>query len=174
MLTIRALLFGTLILGPVGSLGAQVKLNDLEMAHVAVTADAIDIDYAKLVLRHSKNSTVREFAETMIRDHIAVTAQVVALAKKLNVQAKDNAFSQQLVANSVAIKEKLGHLRGAELDRFYAQNELGYHKAVNSAVADQFIPNIQNAEVKKAFVGALALFRGHELHAETMVAKLGK
>ena len=80
MLTIRALLFGTLILGPVGSLGAQVKLNDLEMAHVAVTADAIDIDYAKLVLRHSKNSTVREFAETMIRDHIAVTAQVVALS----------------------------------------------------------------------------------------------
>ncbi|MDP1861742.1 MAG: DUF4142 domain-containing protein [Gemmatimonadaceae bacterium] len=174
MLTIRALLLGTLVLASSDSLGAQAKLNDLEMAHVAVTADAIDIEYAKLVLRQSKNSAVREFAETMIRDHTAVTAQVVALARKLNVQAQDNAFSQQLVTNSVVIKEKLGRLRGVELDRFYAQNELGYHKAVNSAVADQFIPNIQNAEVKKAFVGALALFRGHELHAETMVAKLGK
>lgn len=120
MLTIRPLLLGTLVLASTGPLGAQAKLNDLEMAHVAVTADAIDIDYATLVLRHSKNSTVREFAQAMIRDHTAVTAQVVALARKLNVQAKDNAFSQQLVANSVAIKEKLGRLRGAELDRFYA------------------------------------------------------
>ncbi len=156
------------------TLRAQAKLNDLEMAHVAVTADAIDIAYARIALQQSKNAAVRTFAETMIRDHEAVSGQVVALAKKLNVQAQDNDFSRTLVTNSGPITATLKKLRGAEFDRYYAANELGYHQAVNGAVANQFIPNIQNAEVKAAFEGALVIFRGHEHHAEMMVASLKK
>lgn len=170
----RTLVLSTLMAVAVGTLQAQAKLNDLEMAHVAVTADALDIDYARLVLLHSTNSSVRTFAETMIRDHEAVTAQVVALATRLNVQAQDNALSRQLVADAAPIKAQLTRLRGVALDRFYASNELRYHHAVNTLVGTQFIPAIQNAEVKAAFEGALVIFRSHETHAEMMVAGLGK
>ena len=55
-------------------------LNDLQMAHVAVTASNIDIAYAHLALAFSETPEIREFAETMIRDHSAVNAQVFALA----------------------------------------------------------------------------------------------
>ncbi len=174
MLVFRTLALSAVLVGSAPELQAQAPLNDLEMAHVAVTADAIDIAYAKLVLQHSKNATVREFAETMIRDHTAVSAQVVALAKRLNVTAQDNAFSQTLVTNAKAIKEQLTSLRGAALDRFYAKNELAYHQAVNGAVSTQFIPNIKNADVKKAFEGALVIFRAHEQHAQMMVTSLEK
>jgi putative membrane protein len=174
MHTLRTLFLSSLVAVSATTLSAQARLNDLEMAHVAVTADALDIDYARLVLLHTKNAEVRTFAETMIRDHTAVTEQVVALAKRLNVQAQDNAVSRQLVTNSAPIKAQLRALRGAALDNYYAANELGYHKAVNALVANDFIPNIQNAEVKTAFEGALAIFRGHEHHAETMVAALKK
>jgi adenosylmethionine-8-amino-7-oxononanoate aminotransferase len=86
-----------LLLGAIGSaIGrpavAQADLNDLEMAHVAVVASNIDIRYAHLALALSENQAVREFAETMIRDHSAVNAQVAALAKRLNVTARDNPF----------------------------------------------------------------------------------
>ncbi len=47
-------------------------LNDLEIAHVAYTADLIDIRYAHLALSKSKNPAVHAFAQTMIRDHSAV------------------------------------------------------------------------------------------------------
>ena len=170
----RALLISTLFLTSGVTVGAQAKLNDLEMAHVAVTADAIDIAYARIALARSRTPAIRTFAETMIRDHEAVTGQVVALAKKLNVEAQDNDFSRTLVTNSGPITANLKKLRGAEFDKFYAQNELAYHRAVNGAVANQFIPNIQNAEVKAAFEGALVIFRGHEQHAEMMVAGLKK
>ncbi len=170
----RALLIISLSLGFASPLAAQAKLNDLEMAHVAITADVIDIEYAKLVMVHSKNPIIREFAETMIRDHTAVSGQVVALAKRLHVEAKDNAFSQTLIANSLPIKARLRTLRGAALDKFYAQNELSYHRAVNGAVAETFIPNIQNPDVKQAFEGALVIFRGHEKHAEMMVSTIVK
>lgn len=148
-------------------------LSDLEMAHVAVTASNIDIQYAHLALALSENPVVREFAETMIRDHGGVNGQVVALAKKLNVQAQDNPLSQQLLKDAERIKDELSRLRGAEFDRAYAENELRYHRVVNGVVADAFIPNVENAEVKKAFEGALVIFLGHERHAERMVRRVG-
>lgn len=151
---------------------AQTRLNDVEMAHVAVTASNIDIEYAHLALALSNNPAIREFAETMIRDHSAVNGQVVALAKKLNVTAQDNAMSQKLLQDSKAIKDELSRLRGAAFDAYYARNELAYHRAVNGLVADTFLPNIMNAEVKRAFAGALAIFRGHEQHAEQMVGRV--
>ena len=41
---------------------SPADLNDLEIAHVAYTADNIDIRYAHLALAISKNPAVREFA----------------------------------------------------------------------------------------------------------------
>lgn len=154
-------------------LSAQADLNDLEMAHVAVTASTIDIAYAHLALALSENEEVRGFAETMIRDHTAVTGQVVALARKLKVQAQDNPMSRQLQADARRVRDRLSRLRGAEFDRAYAENELGYHQTVNGVVADAFIPNIENGEVKSAFWGALVIFLEHERHAERMVAQVG-
>ncbi|MEZ4585396.1 MAG: DUF4142 domain-containing protein [Gemmatimonadales bacterium] len=159
--------------GVAAPLSGQTKLNDLEMAHVAVTASNIDIAYAHLALAFSTNEAIRNFAETMVRDHSAVNGQVVALAKKLGVTARDNPMSRQLVADATATKDRLATLRGAAFDRAYVENELAYHRAVNAAVADQFIPAIQNAEVKAAFQAALGIFRQHERHAGELAKSLG-
>lgn len=159
--------------GVPNALQGQAELDDLEMAHVAVTASDIDIAYAHLALALSENTEVRRFAEVMIRDHSAVNGQVVALAERLGVQAMDNPMSRQLIADSRRIKDEMSRLRGADFDRFYAENELAYHRTVNGAVADVFIPNIENAEVKAAFQQALAVFRGHERHAEEVVRRVG-
>lgn len=171
--THRALLGAALLLAaPTAPLAGQADLNDLEMAHVAVTASNIDIAYAHLALAFSENAEVRRFAETMIQDHTAVNQQVAALAKKLGVQAEDNDMSRKLLADARATRDELSRLRGAAFDRAYAENELAYHRTVNGVVADAFIPNLENAEVKQAFAGALAVFRGHERHAETLVEGL--
>lgn len=166
---VRFLFVALLALFAAPAASAQQGLNDLEMAHAAVTANDTDIAYAHLALALSENPTVRRFAQTMIQDHTAVNEAVAALAKKLNVQAQDNAFSRQLAENAERVKDELSRRRGAEFDRFYAENELTYHRTVNGVVEDVFIPQIQNAEVKKAFRQALAVFRGHERHAEQML-----
>lgn len=155
-----------------GRASAQADLNDLEMAHVAVTASNIDIAYAHLALAFSDNPEIRAFAETMIRDHTAVNGAVADLAKRLDVQAQDNDMSRSLLRDAERIKGEMSTLRGAEFDRYYAENELGYHKTVNGVVEELFIPNIENREVREAFAQALAIFRGHEGHAERMVAAL--
>ena len=148
-------------------------LNDLEMAHVAVTANDTDIRYAHLALALSENPDIRQFAETMIRDHSAVNQGVAALARKLGVTAQDNQVSRDLAANADKITDELSRLRGEEFDRRYAANEADYHRSVNTLVAETFIPNIENPEVKKAFQGALEIFLVHQQHAEELDRELG-
>ncbi len=151
---------------------SPAELNDLEIAHVAYVADNIDIRYAHLALAISKNPEVREFANTMIRDHEAVNEQALALLKKLNAQPQDNFLSKSLQINAEKLIDEMSKLRGDEFDKRYAANELAYHKAVNDLVENAFIPNIENAEVKALFEAGLQIFKAHEGHATMMVGKL--
>ena len=56
----------------------NTKLSDPEIASVAVTANQIDIDAAKLAKEKSKDQDIIKFAETMMNDHQAVINQAVA------------------------------------------------------------------------------------------------
>ena len=172
MKTIRALGGAVLALALAMPVSGQADLSDVEMAHVAVTASNIDIAYAHLALALSESPSIRQFAETMIRDHSAVNEQVFALAERLGVEAQPNAVSRQLLEEAERTKDRLSRLRGAAFDRAYAENELSYHEFVNGVVEDAFIPNIENAEVKAAFQGALQIFKGHERHAARVVREL--
>jgi putative membrane protein len=153
---------------------AQADLTDPQMAHVAVTASNIDIEYAHLALAFSQNESVREFAQTMIRDHSAVNEQVFELAQRLGVTAQDNPLSRQLIEQSKQVKDRLSRLRGGEFDRAYVENEAQYHQTVNGVVADGFIPNADNGEVKQAFQAALQIFRAHQEHAESLVQSVAR
>ena len=147
-------------------------LNDLQLAHVAYTADNIDIRYAHLALAISKNPAVREFANTMIRDHEAVNEQALALLKKLKVQPQDNFLSKFLAKRADKLVDEMSKLRGNKFDQRYAANELAYHKEVNGLMRKSFIPNIENGEVKALFKAGLKIFEVHEGHAAMMVKKL--
>jgi len=152
---------------------SPTDLNDLEIAHVAYTADLSDIRYAHLALGISTNPAVHEFAQTMIRDHSAVNDKALALVTKLKVAPQDNFLSKQLSEQADQVVKELSQLSGAEFDRRYAENELAYHKSVNGLVESTFIPNIENPEVKALFEEALVIFKGHEKHAEKMVIEVG-
>lgn len=147
-------------------------LSDVEMAHIAYTADNIDIRYAHLALALSDNPEIHEFANTMIRDHTAVNEAALGLLNKLGAEAKDNFFSQTLNENAEKIIDDFSKLRGAEFDAAYAANELAYHKAVNDLVENTMIPNIDNDEVRALFKQGLEIFKAHEKHAEMMVEAL--
>ena len=144
-------------------------LNDLEIAHVAYTADNIDIKYAHLALALSDSPEIHQFAKTMIRDHTAVNEKALALLQKLGASPQDNFLSQSLTEQSKQIIAEMIVLEGDAFDRYYATNELKYHQAVNNLVENAFLPNIENEEVKALFEQGLAIFKLHEAHAENMV-----
>ena len=174
---IKKFLAAALATVALASFNAQAEspadLNDLEIAHVAYTANLVDIRYAHLALAKSKSPEIHRFAKTMIRDHSLVNDLALALVKKLDVAPKDNFLSRQMNVQADQLIKKMSALSGTAFDRFYANNEHRYHVAVNTLVGKTFIPNIENAEVKALFEQALAIFTAHEKHAEMMVTALG-
>lgn len=151
---------------------AEEAMNDLEIAHTAHTAGGLDIRYAHLALAISENEAVRDFAQTMIRDHSAVNDAAGALIAELKVTPQDNALSQALVKGAAEKRAELMALSGAAFDCAYAVNELGYHRVVNQTVAETFLPAVTVAPLKALLEDALETFRAHEAHAEHMVEGL--
>src|SRR5438105_6607496 len=115
-------------------------LTDPEVAHVAVTADNIDIAAGRFALTRSQNTEVKAFANTMITDHTAVNAQATALAGRLHVTPKDNAVSRSLQSGAATAHRNLRRLRGAAFDRAYMDREVAYHQAVLDAIDHLLIP----------------------------------
>ena len=150
------------------------KLTDPEIASVAVTADQIDIDYAAIATKKSKNKQVLEFAATMAKDHGSVNAKAVALAKKLGVTPQDNPTTQSLLSQATTTKEMLNSKSGADFDTAYINNEVAYHQAAIGVVENTLIPDATNPELKSLLESALPIFKGHLAHAEKIQAALAK
>jgi putative membrane protein len=150
----------------------DAKPNDAQIAHIAYTAGLIDIKAAELALQKSKNAEVRDFAENMVRDHKAVNDQALALVKQLNVTPQDNDTSKALVKQADAKRAELETLSGGAFDKAYADNEVAYHKAVDSALETVLIPDATNQELKDLLTTGLKIFQGHEQHAEHVAQSL--
>jgi putative membrane protein len=161
-----------LALASVSASAEDAKPNDAQIAHIAYTADQIDIKAAQLALEKSKNKEVRDFAENMVRDHTAVNDQALALVKKLKMTPEDNDTSKALVKQAEAKRAELEKLSGAKFDKAYADNEVAYHKTVDNALETVLIPDATNAELKDLLTTGLKIFQGHEQHVEHVAQSL--
>jgi putative membrane protein len=160
----------TLVSGAAHAEGA--KLTDPQIAHIAYTAGVIDIAAAKQALTKAGNKEVKAFAEDMVRDHEAVNKQALDLVKKLKVTPEDNDTSKALSKQAADNLAEIGKLSGAAFDKAYVENEVAYHKAVDSALETQLIPSASNGELKSLLQTGLKIFQGHEQHAEHVAAGL--
>jgi len=158
---------------PMPAPAAAPDLSDPEVAHVAVTANTIDIDAAKFAQTRTQNPAVKQFAATMITDHSAVNAQAAALAKKLGVTPADNAVSQSLQSGAAEARKKLEPLSGAAFDHAYIAHEVAYHQAVLDAIDKVLIPTTENAELKKLLEDVRPAVAAHLEHAKTLSTQLG-
>src|SRR5215831_10354084 len=160
----------TFLSGP--ALAEDAKLTDPQIAHIAYTADVIDITAGKQAMTKASNKDVKAFAEDMVRDHEAVNKQALDLVKKLNVTPQDNDTSKALSKQASDKLAELGKLNGAAFDKAYVANEVAYHKTVNGALEKQLIPSATNPELKGLLQTGLKIFEGHQQHAEHVEAEL--
>lgn len=148
------------------------KLIDTEVASVAVVANQIDIDYAKIAIKRSKNKDITEFATRMIEDHNAVISQAVALVEKLGVSPKDNPVSQSLLEQAEAKLKTLKKVKKKDFDKTYIDNEVAYHQAVIDAVKGLLIPETENEELKALLEAVLPALEAHLNHAKMVQSKI--
>ncbi len=144
--------------------------TDPQIVGIVVTANQIDVDYAKLALSRSKDRATRDFAQQMMTDHSALQKAVFDLGAKLHVTPADSDTSKSLKAQAADTTKKLQALKGKAFDKAYIENEIAFHKAVMEANSTVLIPNARNAELKSALTNAQKLFQGHLEHAQNVEA----
>ena len=153
---------------------AVPAINDAQIAHIAVTANAIDSTAGVLAKTKASSKAVKDFAQTMVSDHMGVNKQAVALATKLNVTPEDNDVSKQLMAGADQNMANLKGLSGAAFDKAYMDHEVAYHQAVLDALDQTLIPSAQNAELKDLLVKVRPAFVAHLDRAKIIQASLAK
>ncbi len=153
---------------------SAAKPTDPQIAHIAYTAGQLDIAAARQAIARTKNKDVKAFAEDMVRDHEAVNKQALDLVHKLKVKPEDNDTSRTLTTNAATKRAELAKLHGAAFDKAYIDNEVAYHKAVNSSLESTLIPSASNADLKSLLQTGLKIFQGHEQHAEHVAAEFNK
>lgn len=154
--------------------GVTPPPTDAQIAMIAVTADTVDIDAGKMAAQKTSNRAVKEFAETMVRDHTAVNVKATALAKKLGVTPQESDISKSLKADGDKKIAELRAMTGAEFDKAYIDNEVSYHEAVLGVLDKTLIPNTRNAELKMLLESARPIFVAHLAHAKKLQASLNK
>lgn len=141
------------------------QLSDAEIASVAVTANQIDVDYAAIAQKKSKDPQVLRFAKTMKDDHTAIIKQAVKLAKKLGVTPKTNEVTKSLLDGAKKTSKMLNSKSGKAFDKAYIDNEVAYHRSVIEAVENVLIPQAQNEELKALLVKVMPTLKTHLEHA---------
>lgn len=148
-------------------------LTDPQIAHIAVTANAIDVEMGELAEPRATAPEVREFARTMITDHTSVNERAAALAQRLGVTPEDNPVSQSLRQGADEARERIGGLTGEAFDRAYIDREVEYHQAVLDALDQTLIPGAQNAELRSLLQEVRPAIVAHLEHARSLQSSLG-
>jgi putative membrane protein len=152
--------------------GAE-DLSDPEVAHVAVTANTIDVELARLAKERSENPRVEGFAESMIADHTAVNERARKLVQRLGVTPKENAVSRSLNEGAEQARDRLDALEGEAFDRAYIEREVQYHQAVIDALDNLLIPSTENAELRQLLEQVRPALVAHLEHAKQVQKSLG-
>ena len=152
---------------------AGATLNAAQIAHVAVTANAIDSTAGVMAQEKAESQAVRDFAQTMVTDHGGVNQQAVALATRLGVTPEDNDVSRQLTAGAQQSADSLRNLSGAAFDRAYIAREVAYHQAVLDALDNTLIPGAQNAELRQLLQDVRPAIAAHLERARSIQGTLG-
>jgi putative membrane protein len=148
-------------------------LRDAEIAHVALTANNIDIELARLAESRTQHADVRAYAATMIRDHSAVVARATELLARLGVTPVRNAISETLTRGATDAQGTLAPLHGRDFDRAYIEREVQFHQSVLDAVEKILIPTTENAELKRLLEEMVPSLTSHRDHAKQILSSLG-
>ena len=154
------------------SVSAQPKINDAQIAAIAVAANQVDVDAGKLALSKARNGEIKKFAQTMVTDHGGAIKAATDLVGKLKVTPQANDTSKALVKGGQDARAKLAKLDGDAFDKAYVDNEVGYHETVVKALDDTLIPNAQNGELKSLLTSVRRVAAAHLDHARELQKSL--
>lgn len=146
-------------------------LTDPAIAGIFDAANSWDISTGQLASTKASRPDVRAFGQTLVHDHTGLKDQAQALLKKIDMTPTPPPADFPLKLDYEATMKRLNALSGPAFDTAFLNHEVAYHKAVISAVNNEFLPSIQNPELKSFVQSAAPAFGTHLKLAENLLSQ---
>ena len=148
------------------------KLTDPQIAMMMRIINLGEIRESQVARDKTANTTVREFAQTMINDHEAENNKAESAMSAKDVNSEDTPMSRQLDAQSGAATDRLRALSGAALDRAYIDRQVDAHQGGLKLIDTQLIPNARKKVVKDELTDLRKLVEKHLTRAKQIQSSL--
>ena len=163
----KNLILAIALLIPIAEVAADTsKLNDAQIAPIAVAANEVDINAAKVAESKASNPEAKAFAHRMVADHTDVIKQATALVTKLKVTPEENIVSRSVRSDGQKNLDRIKKLNGKPFDKAYIYEEIVFHKQVLDLIDQRLLPSAQNEELKALLVKVRAAVASHLEHAQ--------
>jgi putative membrane protein len=133
----------------------------------AAKGNRAEVTLGKMVESKTKDPSVRQFAQQMVKDHTTALNELTQLA-----QSKNITLPEGLPDDATALQSKLSSATGKALDKDYMDSMVDDHKKDVSEFQDAS-QNAKDPDVKQWAAKTLPTLQAHLQKAEQIDAKVG-
>jgi putative membrane protein len=133
----------------------------------AAKGNRAEVTLGKMVESKTKDPSVRQFAQQMVKDHTTALNELTQLA-----QSKNITLPEGLPDDATALQSKLSSATGKSLDKDYMDSMVDDHKKDVSEFQDAS-QNAKDPDVKQWAAKTLPTLQAHLQKAEQIAAKVG-
>ena len=152
---------------------ATEPLSDAQILGIYIQVNGFDIETALLGRAQAGSEVVRNLAQHVAADHVAVRLAAYVVAEKCKVTP---ALPDERTAAAIDHARALGNLlalNGAEFDKAYLRQEVGFHRAAIEAVKTALVPSAKCADLHAHLEAVLPAFEHHLSQTEQLAAGVG-
>jgi putative membrane protein len=133
----------------------------------AAKGNRAEVTLGKMVESKTKDPSVRQFAQQMVKDHTTALNELTQLA-----QSKNITLPEGLPDDATALQSKLSSATGKALDKDYMDSMVDDHKKDVSEFQDAS-QNAKDPDVKQWAAKTLPTLQAHLQKAQQIAAKVG-
>jgi putative membrane protein len=147
-------------------------LTDDQIAKIAETVDAGEVEQAKIAQKKAKNAKVKKFASHMVQQHTKSKKQTETLATKAQLTPADSTTAQDLSQKSTETCASLESAEATNFDKQYIDAQVQQHESVVLLLDSKLIPNASNADLKARLEETRKLVENHLTEAKEIQSSL--
>jgi putative membrane protein len=147
-------------------------LSDQEISEIMKTANTAEIDAAKVAQKKASDSTVKDFANQMVKEHEDNLKTVKKVSETENVKMKSSDESKNLKKNASDKLNEIKKKSGKDFDQAYMQMQVDMHKQLLADMESKFIPQAKDPEFKSYLETTKEAVQHHLSEAEDVLSKI--
>lgn len=150
-----------------GSMSAAFAATSNDFVDKAAQSGITEVEAGKLALQKSSSADVKTFAQHMVDDHTKANQELMALAKKHDLEVPDDAALMDKA------KKAILKMRDESFDKAYANNQVNAHEEAVELFKKESTSS-DNAELKAFATEKLPTLEKHLQMAKELQSKYAK